>query len=157
MVAAEVYAGLSGLKTAFDLAKGLKDIDNATQRNAAVIELQEKILAARSEQGTLVELVGELKKRVTELEAWGKDKERYTLVDLGQGLLAYALRAGMENGEPPHHLCAQCYSDGIKSYLQQETRFPGRCSVLACNRCGSDLYVTGAPDPEHFKTRRRGK
>ena len=39
---AEVYAGLTSLKVAFDLAKGLKDMDDATRRNAAVIELQEK-------------------------------------------------------------------------------------------------------------------
>ena len=38
----EALAGLSALKTAFDLAKGLKDITDVANRNAAVIELQEK-------------------------------------------------------------------------------------------------------------------
>ena len=47
---AEVFAGLSAIKTAFDLAKGLKDIDDATRRNAVIIELQEKILSARDAQ-----------------------------------------------------------------------------------------------------------
>jgi hypothetical protein len=144
MVAAEVWAGLSGLKTAFDLAKGLKDIDNAAQRNAAVIELQEKILSAHSEQASLIDLVGELRGRVSELEAWGADKQRYKLTDIGGGLRAYALRDDMENGEPHHYLCAQCFSDDVKSILQPEMRFPGRCDVLACNRCGSDLYRTGS-------------
>jgi hypothetical protein len=46
-MAGEIFAGLSAIKTAFDIAKGLKDIDDATRRNAAVIELQEKILAAQ--------------------------------------------------------------------------------------------------------------
>jgi hypothetical protein len=49
------FAGLSAIKTAFDLAKGLKDIDDATRRNAAVIELQEKSLSAQSAQSALVE------------------------------------------------------------------------------------------------------
>jgi len=49
-VVGEVFAGLGALKTAFDIAKGLKDIDDAARRNAAVIELQEKILAAREAQ-----------------------------------------------------------------------------------------------------------
>ena len=39
---AEIYGGISALKSAFDIAKGLKDIDDAARRNAAVIELQEK-------------------------------------------------------------------------------------------------------------------
>jgi hypothetical protein len=41
----EVFAGIGALKTAFDIAKGLKDIDDVARRNAAVIELQEKILS----------------------------------------------------------------------------------------------------------------
>src|SRR5262249_3392802 len=55
----EVFAGLGAIKTAFDIAKGLKDIDDAARRNAAVIELQEKILAAQQEQMALVERITE--------------------------------------------------------------------------------------------------
>ena len=153
----EVFAGIGALKTAFDIAKGLKDIDDATRRNAAVIELQEKILTAQSEQASLIDTVGQLKSRVAELEAWNADKQRYVLSDFGSGLLAYSLKDSMSNGEPPHHLCAQCYSDNVKSILQTETRFPGRCHVMAWHRCGSDLYLSGAPDPEHSKNRSRSR
>ncbi|MFZ3324849.1 MAG: hypothetical protein WA231_02690 [Methylocella sp.] len=59
---AEVFAGLSAIKTAFDLAKGLKDIDDATRRNAVIIELQEKILTAQAAQMELVETINDLKK-----------------------------------------------------------------------------------------------
>jgi hypothetical protein len=58
---AEVFAGLSAIKSAFDIAKGLKDIDDATRRNAAVIELQEKILTAQSAQADLVRRYASLK------------------------------------------------------------------------------------------------
>ena len=47
---AEIFGGISAIKSALDIAKGLKDIDNAARRNAAVIELQEKILAAQHAQ-----------------------------------------------------------------------------------------------------------
>ena len=60
---AEVFAGVSALKTAFDIAKGLKDIDDAARRNAAVIELQEKILSAQHAESELTETVSELKNR----------------------------------------------------------------------------------------------
>jgi hypothetical protein len=49
-MAGEIFAGLSAIKAALDLAKGLKDINDATVRNRAVIELREKILAAREAQ-----------------------------------------------------------------------------------------------------------
>lgn len=114
----EAIAGLGALKTAFDLAKGLKDIDNATSRNAAVIELQEKILAAQSTQATLIERVGDLEKEMAALKAWGADKARYELIDLHRGLFAYVPRQGEDKGEPPHALCANCYQRGFKSILQ---------------------------------------
>jgi Staphylococcal nuclease homologue len=42
----------------------LKDIDDATRRNAAVIELQEKILDAQQAQSALIEKARELEKEV---------------------------------------------------------------------------------------------
>jgi hypothetical protein len=151
----EVFAGLSALKTAFDIAKGLKDLDDATRRNAAVIELQEKILTAQSAQAELVETISELKSRVAELEAWDAEKQRYKLTEIGYGMTAYTLKEGMEEGEPSHRLCATCYSDGHKSIMQTETRSPGRCEVLVCHRCGSDLYLSGMRQPEHNAMKRQ--
>jgi uncharacterized coiled-coil DUF342 family protein len=91
----EVFAGLSAIKTAFDLAKGLKDIDDATRRNTAVIELQEKILAAREAQSTLLERISELEKKVASFEAWDADKKRYELKSLAPGVFAYRLKEAM--------------------------------------------------------------
>jgi len=152
---AEVFAGLGAFKAMFDLAKGLKDIDDRATRNSVAIELQEKILAAQAQQAALIEHVGNLEKEVADLKAWDADKQRYKLTDIGDGLLTYALKEGMESGELPHHLCANCYQDGKKSIMQTEYRNPGRAHVLVCHRCGSDLYLDGPMYPEH-KAYRRG-
>jgi uncharacterized coiled-coil DUF342 family protein len=71
---AELITGLGAIKSAFDLAKGLKDIDDAARRNAAVIELQEKILSAQAAQSALVERIGELEKQVAGFKAWEAQK-----------------------------------------------------------------------------------
>jgi hypothetical protein len=152
----EALAGLSALKTAFDMAKGLKDIDDAVRRNAAVIDLQEKILAAQQAQAALVEQVAEFEKEVSRLKAWDADKQRYELTEARPGMMTYTLKKGMENGEPAHHLCTNCYNDGVKSIMQTETRFPGRYPVLVCHRCGSDLYLEGGRLPQHEGMKRRG-
>jgi hypothetical protein len=102
-----------------------------------------------------LERVGALEKEVAHFKAWDTEKQRYKLTELGARFVAYMLKEGMENGEPPHHLCAQCYSDNLKTILQSEDRVPGRCKVLHCHRCGSDLYLSGSPNPEHFKNRER--
>jgi hypothetical protein len=56
---AEVFAGLSALKSALDIAKG------------------------RAAQAELLEEIGELKKRVAEFETWETEKQRYELKEVG--------------------------------------------------------------------------
>ena len=53
MTPAEVYAGLSAIKSAFDMTKGLKDIHDVTLRDRAVIELCRFRPIADSHSGAL--------------------------------------------------------------------------------------------------------
>jgi hypothetical protein len=149
MVVAETIAGLGAVKTAFDMAKALQSIHEATARDRAVIELQKEILAAQAAQFALLERAGDLEKEVATLKAWDADKERYKLVDLGAGILAFALKEGMENGEPAHNICTSCYQSGLKSILVSSTWSPGRCHVLVCNDCGWYAYLSGNASKEH--------
>ena len=139
----------------FDAAKGLKDINDAAVRNAAVIELQGKILAAQEQQMALVERVGELEEEVARFKTWDADKERYELTEIADGKFAYSMKEGVQPPEPPHQLCANCYDQGQKSILQEETRMPGHAQVLNCPRCGADVYIQGVRQPEHSGGRRR--
>ena len=104
----EAAMGLSALKTAFDIAKGLKDIDDATRRNAAVIELQEKILSAQSEQSALIERIRALEAKMATVETWNTEKQRYQLKRLPPGIFVYELKFEMAAGEPAHSLCEKC-------------------------------------------------
>jgi len=143
---AEVFAGLSALKSAFDIAKGLKDIDNVARRNAAVIELQEKILSAQSAQSDLVDRVRNLEEKVTSLETWETEKKRYKLTDFGGGTFAYLLKPEAANGEPTHRICASCYQKGEKSILQFLHRSEGQ-DYYKCRGCGEQTFgIYIAPD-----------
>jgi hypothetical protein len=148
-MAGEIFAGLGALKTAFDIAKGLKDIDDATRRNAAVIELQEKILAAREAQSTLLDRVGELEEKVAGFETWDTEKQRYELRQLIRGgpTFAYALKPNAQPVETFHCICASCYQRRIKSILQfLRNVFPGSSeNVLACPVCKTEVHVVGWP------------
>lgn len=116
-MAGELIAGLGVFKTLLDTAKGLKDMNDAAVRAAVAVELQGKILAAYQEQATLIEKTGALEKEVTELKAWGAEKQRYELADLGKGFFAYVLKKEEEAGKQLHALCTNCYERGIKSIL----------------------------------------
>lgn len=139
---AEVFAGLSAFKAMFDLAKGLKDINDATVRNAAVIELQEQILTAQNEQATLIDKVRDLEKEVAELKAWDAEKQNYELKEIGRGSFACVLKPEAQGAEPVHWLCTQCYDDGKRSILQRiGMAGAGRIVPYKCNRCQSTLMV----------------
>jgi hypothetical protein len=144
-MASELIAGLGLFKTAFDMAKGLKDISDATIRNAAVIELQEMILSAQQSQSTLIERVRELEKEMARMKNWETEKQRYDLKHISPStqVLAYALKADMAGSEPPHWICATCYEGGKKNILQPETRHPGRTYVMVCHSCKTVLCVSG--------------
>jgi len=144
-VVAEVFAGMGAIKTAFDIAKGLKDIDDATRRNAAVIELQEKILSAQSAQMELVQTIGELKKRVADLEAWDTEKKRYELKAVAPGSFAYVLKPEAQGSEPPHQICAACYANHKPSILQIMPRSHVSMQLgftkYHCPECKSEIVV----------------
>lgn len=152
----EILTGLGAFKAMLDLAKGLKDVSDATARNAVAIELQEKILSAHAQQMTLVERVSELEEEVAHLKAWDAEKERYELTKVGDSsALVYTLKEGVESPEHPHQLCTNCFTDGKKSILQEEIHAVGRAHVLVCHRCGSELYTRGMRRQEHSGGRKR--
>ncbi|MER8662865.1 hypothetical protein NKH34_17155 [Mesorhizobium sp. M1148] len=133
----EVFAGISAFKTMFDLAKALKEMDAANIRNNAVMDLQERIMTAQAAYATLAGSVGELEAQVRRFETWEAEKQRYQLEELPPGILMYRLKAGMENGEPPHKICANCYNKGIKSLLHNRGQANG-LTHWRCHSCGFD-------------------
>jgi len=114
----DIAAGAGAFKALYDSAKALKDINDGAIRNAAVIELQEKILAAQAAQSALVEHVRQLEEKVRNFETWHTEKQRYELKNLGWGTLAYMLKPAMRGTEPPHWVCTNCYGKGHISIIQ---------------------------------------
>jgi hypothetical protein len=84
----EAMAGFNAFKTMLDTAKALKDMNDAAIRNGAVIELQEQILAAQSEQAALVEQIHKFQGEVQRFNAWNTEKHRYELKDFGHNTFA---------------------------------------------------------------------
>ncbi|MGY2052379.1 hypothetical protein [Methylobacterium sp. JK268] len=147
---AAISALASSLKTTVDLTKtmvGLRDAvlvrEKAIELSAEIMSAQQSALAAQAAQFELVDRVRDLEKKIVDLENWEAEKQRYELKALASGVLAYVTKSGMENGEPPHSLCANCYNRGRKSLLQQELRATGRRIFMICHTCGAELVIRG--------------
>lgn len=152
---AEIAAALQGTKTAVDLVKAAKGLSNYAELLTAVTAVQEKLadaiasaLASQEKQAALADKVRELERQLADVEDWKAHRQRYTLFEFPTGVLAYALKPGMEQGEPSHHLCVACMDKKEKSTLQPSGRH------LYCPACKSTIAVR--PAPPAATARRRG-
>lgn len=146
----DIEAGMAGLKTAFDIARGIRDIADAAERNSKIVDLQRSIMDAQAGAIQAQQLHTEDVKRIAELEAeiahlrtWEGEKQRYVLYSPQAGATVYALKPGMEAGEPPHWLCANCYQQSKKSILQGKST-QSRTATWECPNCTS--VVTTWPE-----------
>ena len=135
------------LKAAGDVAKGLVDIRDTVKFKDAVIKLQTQILSAQqgalraqARETQMAEELRSLKAHVAEIEAWSAQKERYVLKELRPGVLVYALKPGMEGGEPPHQICQTCYQRGKRSILHADEQH-NEVYRLTCHECGTQLQI----------------
>ena len=139
-MAAEIFAGLSAIKTAFDMAKALHDIHDVATRDRAIIELQKEILAAQGAQSALIQREGDLEKEVARLKDWEADKKRYELTEIASGVVALSIKEAMRNGEPFHRICADCAANGKKFYLQRHVHGP-HYDQFKCTGCGFEIGI----------------
>jgi hypothetical protein len=146
---AEMSSGLDAIKAALDVAKGLNDIGDSVVRNAAIATLTEKILAAQEMQSALLDQVRKLEAEVTRLKDWEADRKRYQLAELAPGIVALAIKEAMRNGEPFHHLCADCAANGRKFYLQPAGQGEFY-ETYKCNGCGAVLEINKDARPPWF-------
>lgn len=134
----EIFAGFKGFGALLDMAKSILQISDTAKRNAIVVELTDKIRAAQDAQFALVERVSDLEKELMRFETWEREKQRYQLEKLPPGILVYSLKTDIENGDPPHKICPNCYEQRRKSILQTEWRH-GPVEKMYCPACKSDF------------------
>lgn len=134
----EVFAGIGAFKAMMEMARALKDMDNAVSRAEVVISLQEKILAGQTAYSDLLQRKDDLEKEVVRMKNWEAEKARYELVALHDGALAYAVKEAMRGAEPAHYICPTCYQQDKKSILQGTTWHLGEHS-LHCHVCEAKI------------------
>jgi len=150
---AEISAGLSSLKAAFDLAKGLNAASAQADINEVKITLQEHIFsaqqalaAANEAQTAAAQRVRELEQEIVRLKDWSAEQQRYELKAIGERAVAYAEKQGVTDPKAPHWLCQPCFDGGHKAALQfSGMANPGGNSGLMaswdCGRCKARVWT----------------
>ena len=144
----EIVSIASAVKSVVEIAKGIKDlaegknIPDVAAKSAqfldTVIDLQVKIIDLQETTTALKTENSELKKKTVQLEQIQHDLEEYRLVELATGVFVYSLDPAKSDGNPAHHLCANCYTQGNKAILQLTAEAIGGDFYL-CHACGSEI------------------
>jgi Zn ribbon nucleic-acid-binding protein len=114
-----------GIKTAFDLARSAKDVNDQARANAAVIGIMEQLMEVQSHlSATQVEyqaLIEEVARLKSELD----DKRRfddYRLERTPMGGYIFTLKEEcVTDDRPPHSICPRCKEDGRLSPLSESS------------------------------------
>lgn len=153
------FAALNGVKTVAQAIIETRDSalisGKVAELNGKIIDVQNAIFRAQEERSALVEKLRDLENELARLKAWEAEKRRYSLVNIGPGVVAYRVKEAERGEEPNHHLCANCFNVGKKSFLQQKA-WTQDLAEYKCNTCGELLAIrknTGArvvriPNPE---------
>ncbi len=138
----EVAAAMASIKNLRDFVTSLKDSADKRKLSAAVedvqakfIILQSQVMEAQASLSSANERARTAEQKCVDQESFGHEAERYALHELTSGFYVYALKPGMEQGEPPHYLCANCFAKHQKSIIQRTDMVEGYLYI--CHNCGS--------------------
>lgn len=144
----EITSAIQSTKTALELVKAARGLANYSELLTAVTDVQIKLtdaiaseLAGQEKQAELLQRIRELEKRLSEFESWDTQIQRYELFAFETKAMAYALKPGMENGQPMHYLCLPCADKRQRSTLQPN----GRYLVCPSPTCKAAIVVEKAP------------
>ena len=147
-------AGLA-LKLAKELTPLLADLRNRIPPewrdqiegiSGKVFEIQTEVLNAGEREIALSERCRKLQDQLNSVQAWEAVETRYAQHNIDGVATVFVPKDG---GESPHWLCANCFEDRWKSYLQGRDNRGREYREWKCGRCGASLEVNylRAPGP----------
>ena len=145
MALSEFSAAIASLKAAMDILKGILSINKDAAIKSKVIELQSLILSHQSElfsvQSKYEEIIktkNDIEKELMRFKNWEIMASQYDLVKLSTGSIVRSPNKNSGFTENEHWLCANCFENQKKSFLQPG-RIIGNKQSYKCNHCGESI------------------
>lgn len=146
-MAGEVFAGIAAFKTALDIVKGLKDLNDKAAIASAVSELQSALLSAQIEAMSLVDDKAQLASRLQTVEEelqrindFESQKDNYTLHRRQMGAFVYIPKVNENTPNDGPSYCQHCFDvKRVISPVNFATRGANRTVIFKCQNCGSEF------------------
>lgn len=113
--------------------------EQAIETQSALIDLNNTIFSLQSQNQSLLREKDELEKRLIEMENWQSEAQKYTLIEMTEGVFVYALKPDHKTTSPAHWLCPNCYHNKKQSILQLGYSRIRHKNTFNCPSCGLEL------------------
>ena len=111
-----------------------------------VMDMQTAALDAQKRETELTEQCRQLQAELGRMNDWETERARYTLQQIDG--LAFVFAPERTGGEAPHWLCANCFEDRTKSYLQAHAGLAAYDRRnWECRRCRGIVVVNNGTTP----------
>jgi len=138
---------VTSINSVVSLAKSIKDVvsdakvkEKSIELFNTVISLQGSILSLQTEYHSLLQEKYSFEKKLMEIEGWDKEKAKYELIKIGEGVHVFSLKKDYTSSMPSHYICPNCYHVNNKSILVAEYTSPND-SKYVCPKC-KNCFVT---------------
>ncbi len=118
-----------------------------------LLEMQAAALDAQQREIHLTNRCRQLEDELSRVNDWEAERARYTLVQVSKLASVYVQKLDVDTPHAPHWLCANCFEDRQKSYLQPGEQRSDR-RTWKCQRCHATLviYWDSAPESQTDQT-----
>ena len=147
-----IGAALKAARDLYELTKPLRESVPAVTEK--ILELQNRIsdvqgtvLASQQREFVLTEQCRELQEELRRVNDWETEKARYVLRNIDHKFVYARKPDACTFGEGPHWLCARCFEDHKKSYLQSRGVL-GANRHWDCPRCKAHLSIRQDAAPQ---------
>jgi rubrerythrin len=138
-ITSPLSAASEGVQKLIEMRDLIKFGDALGKLQAQILSAQQGALAGYARELALLEEIGTLKTRVTDLEAWSTQKQRYERRNVGYTAFAYVLKKSERGTETPHWACTNCYEHGKIVTLQYGRLKDKGPPVWRCPSCKNEI------------------
>lgn len=141
-----IGAAIAAVKNFVDLVGKLGDdvskekAEAISQLYDSVLDIQQQLLTAQSREYELLSRCRALEEEIAHAKDWQAEAVRYVLRSVDGGVVRQQ-KANDASGNPPHWLCANCFEDQRKSYLQKDPKIVSDRHVWKCPRCSTAVLA----------------
>ena len=114
--------------------------ETISQLYSSVWEINHQLLAAQIRESELLSRCRALEEQIAHAKDWQGETARYVLRSVDGGVVRQQ-KANRASGDSPHWLCANCFEEQKKSYLQKDPKIVDGRHVWKCPRCSTAVVV----------------